>query len=176
MGFLPDTKKNLCFYAEYHHDVVNQWIHIICVPMLLWTGQVFLSELSVAGVSATWIVTALYAIFYVALDPIVGLGLTVLLCAGAYTAIDFMHAEKNAYKIAIGVHIASWIAQFIGHGVFEKRAPALFTSFFQSLFLAPFFVSLEVLFKMGLRQDVHQEVNEEVCRRLAKIREQKKVA
>eukprot|EP00659_Diplonema_papillatum_P020313 gene20313-31266_t len=130
MGFLPDTKKNLCFYAEYHHDVVNQWIHIICVPMLLWTGQVFLSELSVAGVSATWIVTALYAIFYVALDPLVGFGLALLLCAGAYTANDFVHTEKNAYKIAIGVHAVSWIAQFIGHGVFEKRAPALFTSFF----------------------------------------------
>jgi uncharacterized membrane protein YGL010W len=66
---------------------------------------------------------------------------------------------------AIALNVASWIAQFIGHGVFEKRAPALFNNLTQgmsfmrhclpwwlslmyttALVLAPFFVHLEMLF------------------------------
>ena len=31
----------------------------------------------------------------------------------------------------LGIHVALWIAQFIGHGVFEKRAPALLESWHQ---------------------------------------------
>ncbi len=34
----------------------------------------------------------------------------------------------------------SWILQFVGHGVFEKRAPALLTSLFQSLVLGIYFL------------------------------------
>jgi len=28
-------------------------------------------------------------------------------------------------KYATAVHVFAWVMQFIGHGVFEKRAPAL---------------------------------------------------
>lgn len=38
----------------------------------------------------------------------------------------------------------SWITQFVGHGIFEKRAPALMSNLFFA-FIAPFFVTLEVL-------------------------------
>ena len=41
-----------------------------------------------------------------------------------------------------------WIAQFIGHGVFEGKAPALFDNLVQALVSAPFFVHLEVLFDL----------------------------
>jgi len=43
----------------------------------------------------------------------------------------------------------SWIAQFIGHGIFEKRAPALLTNLPQSIHAAVFFVWLELLFEFG---------------------------
>lgn len=38
-----------------------------------------------------------------------------------------VQASKNAdnFKIAAGLNVLSWIMQFIGHGVAEKRAPAL---------------------------------------------------
>jgi len=50
----------------------------------------------------------------------------------------------TANYIALGIFTASWIAQFIGHGVFEGRAPALLDNLVQALFLAPFFVWMEV--------------------------------
>jgi uncharacterized membrane protein YGL010W len=52
--------------------------------------------------------------------------------------------HPHAISWSIGLHVASWIFQFIGHGVFEKRAPALLDSLSQALTLAPFFVWLEV--------------------------------
>ena len=38
--------------------------------------------------------------------------------------------EKPMQAVTI-VHVVCWIAQFIGHGVFEGRAPALLNSLFQ---------------------------------------------
>lgn len=40
-------------------------------------------------------------------------------------------AHPSAMPFAIALNVASWIAQFIGHGVFEGRAPALFTNLTQ---------------------------------------------
>tara|TARA_R110002060_G_scaffold15981_3_gene22217 strand:- start:292 stop:486 length:195 start_codon:yes stop_codon:yes gene_type:complete len=41
----------------------------------------------------------------------------------------------KATKISVLVHAVSWIAQFVGHGKFEGRAPALLVSCFSFLFL-----------------------------------------
>lgn len=43
-----------------------------------------------------------------------------------------------------GWQVACWVAQFVGHGVFEKRAPALLDNLFQAIFMAPLFVVIEV--------------------------------
>lgn len=37
----------------------------------------------------------------------------------------------NPIRDAGIVHVVCWIAQFVGHGVFEGRAPALLNSLFQ---------------------------------------------
>ena len=50
----------------------------------------------------------------------------------------------NAFKMWLIIHIFSWITQFIGHGLFEKRAPALLTNFL-FIYLAPFFTIFEYL-------------------------------
>ena len=49
--------------------------------------------------------------------------------------------------------------QFIGHGVFEGRAPSLFDSFFQSLILAPLFVLMEVMFILGYKPALAKELD-----------------
>lgn len=43
----------------------------------------------------------------------------------SYTATSFLNTNPNANKIAIGIHIVSWIFQFLGHGFAEKRSPKL---------------------------------------------------
>lgn len=109
--------------------------------------------------------TALYAAYYVALEPIAGTTWT--LCVGVplcLTATAFQAAlAPNAWSWALAVHVFSWYAQIHpGHVVFEKRRPALLDSLFQSLVLAPLFVWMEVLFACGYRPGLHTDIKRRV--------------
>ena len=73
-------------------------------------------------------------------------------------------------QIAAITFIASWIMQFIGHGAFEGRAPALLDNLVQALFLAPLFVWLELLFKLGYRPALQARVEKKVQIEIAKFR------
>jgi uncharacterized membrane protein YGL010W len=72
--------------------------------------------------------------------------------------------------VAIGVELFAWIAQFIGHGVYEGRAPALLDNLVQALVLAPFFVFMEMLFFFGYRPELQKRVNEGVSKEILKFR------
>jgi 2-hydroxy fatty acid dioxygenase len=76
-------------------------------------------------------------------------------------------------KIAIGVEIVAWIAQFIGHGAYEGRAPALLDNLVQAFVLAPFFVFMEVLFYFGYRPELQKRVNEAVEEEIKKVKAEK---
>lgn len=74
---------------------------------------------------------------------------------------------------AAGVHIVCWIAQFIGHGAFEGRAPALLDNLVQAIFLAPLFVWLEVLFYFGYRPELKARLDKRVEAEIAKFKASK---
>lgn len=108
------------------------------------------------------------------MEPVAGAMLAPLLLGGtAYANHLTSTYGMEANKIAIGVHIVSWVAQFIGHGIFEKRAPALLDNLVQAIFLAPFFVWLEILFAFGYRPELKARLDESVAREIAKYRAQK---
>ena len=44
----------------------------------------------------------------------------------------------------LAIHCIGWISQFVGHGVYEQRAPALLTNGLFA-FIAPFFCTFELL-------------------------------
>jgi uncharacterized membrane protein YGL010W len=79
----------------------------------------------------------------------------------------------TANKWAGGVFLASWIAQFIGHGKFERRAPALLDNIVQALLLAPFFVWFEILFTLGYRPELKKRVDKAVEEDIRKFKEKK---
>ena len=73
------------------------------------------------------LITALYAAYYVALEPIAGT--TWVACVGApmcLTATAFQAwAAPSAWVYALAVHAFCWIAQiYPGHAVFERRTLA----------------------------------------------------
>jgi uncharacterized membrane protein YGL010W len=76
--------------------------------------------------------------------------------------------KTKVNSIALGVHVISWILQFVGHGKYEGRKPALLDNLVQALFLAPLFVWYEVLFKLGfypqLKKDVEAAIEVEVAK------------
>lgn len=74
---------------------------------------------------------------------------------------------------AVGIHITSWVAQFIGHGAFEGRAPALLDNLVQAFFLAPFFVWMEILFFFGYRPGLKGRLDKAVEVEIDKYRKSK---
>jgi 2-hydroxy fatty acid dioxygenase len=91
--------------------------------------------------SSAWIFFTVYQTYYFILEPVaavrrgsVNLSLLIyfpqliylpLFLTSLSTATSFAHRPQGMLYAA-GVHVAAWTAQFIGHGKFEKRAPAFF--------------------------------------------------
>lgn len=116
-----------------------------------------------------------YCILYILLEPVAGTGLAVFLLAGTATGKYLVETYGNTANYwAAGIHVFSWIAQFVGHGKFEGRAPALFDNLFQAIFLAPLFVWLEILFTLGYRPELKSRVDKLVEQDIAQFRASKK--
>jgi uncharacterized membrane protein YGL010W len=115
------------------------------------------------------IVASLYSTLYVLMEPVAGGMLApLLLAATAYANHLTSTYGMTANYYAIGLHIFAWVAQFVGHGIFEGRAPALLDNLVQALFLAPFFVWLEVLFFLGYRPELKARLDQSVAKEVAK--------
>ncbi len=178
----------------------NKAIHIVCVPMILMTsfllvrdlGYCFSGELLkiVQGTNTpslvpmpSWLVipnlppnlgtiaTLIYATLYILMEPVAGGLLAPLLLAGtAYSDCLTSKYGATANYWAMGIFVSSWVAQFIGHGVFEGRAPALLDNLVQALILAPFFVWMEILFAIGYRPELKSRVDSAVEKEVEKYR------
>lgn len=89
--------------------------------------------------------------------------------ASLLTATAFASQPDALFKAAM-LHGVSWIAQFLGHFVAEKRAPALLDNLIGAVVLAPFFVHLELLFQAGYRPQLHHDIKNNVGIEIARIR------
>jgi len=80
----------------------------------------------------------------------------------------FIASNATSANMTIGaVHAFSWIAQFVGHGVFEGRKPALMDNLLQ-VFSAPLFVTMEVLFLLGYNPKLAAACEQAVLKKLPK--------
>ncbi|KAF2481147.1 hypothetical protein BDY17DRAFT_300769 [Neohortaea acidophila] len=180
-----NLEKQLVFYGSYHHDPVNIGIHITCVPILLMTGFMLATNspaiplppwMTIPNLPANLgtMACVVYSTLYVLMEPVAGGMLAPLLLAGTAYGNHLTSAYgMKANYIAIGIHIASWIAQFIGHGIFEGRAPALVDNLVQAIFLAPFFVWMEILFAFGYRPELKSRLDQSVEKEVTKFRGEK---
>jgi len=158
------------------------------VPLLLWTFQVLSSETPlpqfiphihhefnqylVFNLNAPAIHAGLYLLYYLALEPVAALLYAPQLALSLLTATAFSY-QREAMTSAGILHIVSWIAQFLGHGLAEKRAPALLDNLLGAVVLAPFFVHLEILFGLGYKPELHKRIQNDIGKEIARI---KKVA
>ena len=141
-------------------------------PPLLQLPEAF--NVPYLDLNAGTILCLAYSALYILLEPIAGSALSVLLLAGtAYGKHLTTVYGMTANYWAAGGFVAAWIAQFLGHGLFEGRAPALLDNLFQALFLAPLFVWLELLFALGYRPELRDRVEKLVAQDIAKYRESK---
>ncbi|KAG6832878.1 hypothetical protein H0H92_004762 [Tricholoma furcatifolium] len=175
----------LTFYGAYHSNKTNVLIHIVFVPVLLWTFQVMASELPVPSfvpevhhrfndylcfdLNISAIHAALYFVYYLVLEPTAAILYAPQLALSLLTATAYSKGAGHV-STAVIVHVVSWIAQFLGHGLAEKRAPALLDNLIGAVVLAPFFVHLEILFALGYRPEMHKRINNEIGKEITKIR------
>ncbi|KAI9882924.1 MAG: hypothetical protein M1823_005326 [Watsoniomyces obsoletus] len=183
-----NLEKQLQFYGSYHHNPANIAIHVVCVPLILVTGILFATNtpplvplpetLQIPNLPPNLgtITAILYGSLYMLMEPVAGgLLAPLLLAATAYSNHLTSTYGATANYWALGLHLVCWVAQFVGHGVFEGRAPALLDNLVQALFLAPFFVWMEILFLLGYRPELRARLDSAVKKEIAKFRESKKL-
>ncbi|KAL1795146.1 hypothetical protein ACET3X_006962 [Alternaria dauci] len=180
-----NLEKQLVFYGAYHHNKVNVGIHLLCVPPILLTSFLLLTNTPAVPLPA-WLSVpnlplnvgtvgaVLYSTLYILMEPVAGAMLAPILIGGtAYANHLTSTYGATANSWAGAVNIACWIAQFVGHGKFEGRAPALLDNLVQAIFLAPFFVWFEILFKLGYRPELKRRIDQAVEVEIAKFKKSK---
>ncbi|KAG6903327.1 hypothetical protein C0995_013080 [Termitomyces sp. Mi166 len=183
---LFDVDTQLTFYGAYHSNKINVLIHIVFVPVLLWTFHVLVADLPVPSfvpdihyqindylrfdLNLSAIHAGLYFVYYLILEPIAAILYAPQLTLSLLTSTAFYASGSNHWNLAVLIHVSSWIAQFLGHGLAEKRAPALLDNLLGAVVLAPFFVHLEILFALGYKPEMHKRINNEIGKEITKIR------
>ncbi|CAK9330114.1 unnamed protein product [Citrullus colocynthis] len=158
---LFDLERHFAFYGAYHSNPINIFIHVLFVWPIFFTSLMYLYftpsfytiPKSPCGfdhglvLNFGFLLTLMYAGSYVVFDKKAG-SMAALLCFVCWVGASFI-ANRLGYsqtlKVVLAAQLFCWTNQFIGHGVFEKRAPALLDNLAQAFLMAPFFVVLEVL-------------------------------
>jgi uncharacterized membrane protein YGL010W len=181
-----NLEKQLVFYGAYHHNPVNVAIHIACVPAILMTFLLLFTNTPAIPLP-TWlaipnlplnvgtIAAVVYSTLYVLMEPVAGALVAPLIIGG--TAYGNHLTSTYGYTAnywAGGINVVCWLAQFLGHGKYEGRAPALLDNLVQALFLAPFFVWFEILFFLGYRPELKRRIDKSVEQQVQKFKEEKK--
>ncbi|PYI18851.1 DUF962-domain-containing protein [Aspergillus japonicus CBS 114.51] len=184
-----NLEKQLLFYGAYHNNPVNVAIHMTCVPILLFTGIALASntptliptpeslQVENLPLNLGTIAAIVYSMFYILLEPVAGALATPLIIGSAAGANHLLSAYGTSANYWFGgIHVVSWLAQFVGHGAFEKRAPALLDNLVQALLLAPLFIWMEILFFFGYRPELKKRYHESVNKEVAAFKAQKNKA
>ena len=138
-------------YGRYHNNATNIAIHIIFVPLIFATLLYMLRYLSKEYFASEFnygtLIPILLVPLYVYVDFMLGLftGIQYLLLDYFINKVTFNIDGISDIKIMIIIHIFSWIIQFIGHGAFEGRKPALMDNLLLTL-NAPIFVNIEIAY------------------------------
>ena len=160
-----DLTQSFSFYGAFHSNPINQWIHIVCVPII------FMSSIELLLRFCPQILLAVLLMFYIGsfirMHALAGLAYAPLLLSYAYIGAKILPKHPS---LSLALWLCSWIAQFIGHGIYEKRAPALLTNLPQSIHAAVFFVWIELLIKAGLLdKDLERRLQSAVKRERNKL-------
>ncbi|KAH7515974.1 hypothetical protein FEM48_Zijuj10G0085100 [Ziziphus jujuba var. spinosa] len=187
---LFDLEKHFAFYGAYHSNPINIAIHMLFVWPIFFTALLLAYftpslfnlphiDFSLFGnhfdliLNIGFLATVIYSVFYICLDVKAG-SLAALFCVICWVTSSFLARKLGfsiAWKVVLVAQIVCWTGQFIGHGVFEKRAPALLDNLVQAFIMAPFFVLLEALqdffgyeprpgFHAAVQAKIDSEINE----------------
>ena len=128
-------------YAVSHQNPLNQLIHKVCVPTIMFS---VLGLLWAANPMACYLFVAACFVFYALLSVKLLLGMIVMTLPMLYVlTVMSYHLE-----VSLGLFIVAWIFQFYGHKV-EGKKPSFFKDV-QFLLIGPIWVLAFAYRKLGL--------------------------
>lgn len=141
-------------YSDDHRNATNQWLHVVCVPLILWSVIALLWCIPVPGTlfgPGAWAALAMFLTwsFYYRQSRTLGMGMLLVFVAISW-ATRWLHMELGTtglLKLAIAVFVAAWIGQFIGHHI-EGRRPSFFTDL-TYLLIGPIWVLNKLYRRLG---------------------------
>lgn len=131
----PDRLATLInHYAESHRNPVNEAIHCLCVPAIVFAVLGCLLSVNVALVLAAITVALVY---YVLLNIRAAIVMATLLGLMTLVWLTLMPAH-HVFLLSLGIFTIAWVGQFVGHAI-EGVKPS-FLEDLQYLMIGPLFV------------------------------------
>lgn len=143
-------------YGESHQNPTNKTIHWICVPLILLTvlGMLWAAPVPAAMASvSSWlnwatVVMVLALVYYFALSPSLGAGMSIVLALFAYILHTLAAAGLPMMIASVSVFVLAWIGQFVGHQI-EGKKPSFFKDI-QFLMIGPIWLLGFIYRRMGV--------------------------
>lgn len=144
-------------YSDDHRNPVNQAIHVVAVPAILWSVIALLWCIPAGGLfqQGVWAAMAMFAawLFYYRASRRIGLGMLAVFVAMA-ALTGWLHGAlgtRGLLGLAIAVFVVAWIAQFVGHSKrYEGRKPSFLTDL-RYLLVGPAWVLSKLYRRLGWR-------------------------
>ncbi len=153
------------FYAKYHKDKTNRIIHLITLPLIVWSAAGLLayaymwkSDGDIFAVNLSLFTMIIYGSYYIYCTIPLGIVMQVILFLVWITSNAFTYKVEYAYIYELVIQVIAWILQLIGHQFFEHNKPAFLTSVGQAFVTAPIFILIESLIMMGFLQEFNNKV------------------
>lgn len=123
----------LAQYGDSHRNPVNEWVHIVCVPLIVFSVLGLLWRLHAVVALAG---SAAALVYYLKLSRPFALGMLAML--GLMLALLAALPETVVLPLSLALFVLAWIGQFIGHRI-EGKKPSFFDDL-RFLLIGPLFV------------------------------------
>jgi uncharacterized membrane protein YGL010W len=123
----------LARYGESHLNPVNEVIHFICIPAIVFSLLGMVWGIHPAGAIA---ICVLGLIYYFSLSVPFAIGMFIFSAAMLW-GLSVM-PQDTVWQLSLGIFVLAWIGQFIGHKI-EGKKPS-FMEDLRFLMIGPLFV------------------------------------
>ena len=109
-------------YEGHHHSSGNKYCHRVGIPLIILGTLGLLAvptiQLGRLTVDLALLLVVVVGLTYVVLDVKLGAAMVVAML------VLYLLGRKIHWPVALGLFLSGWFLQAIGHGIYEKRAPA----------------------------------------------------
>jgi uncharacterized membrane protein YGL010W len=124
----PTLKAHFADYASFHATPGNKACHSVGIPLIVFSilallARVPLFALGGFDVTLAEVAVVLVTAYYLTLD--VTLAIVMLVAE----AVLIILGRPLSPLVSILLFVLGWVFQFIGHYVYEKKAPAFYRNF-----------------------------------------------